>query len=204
MNGGVRVYSKPNLGTCFSAIIQADSLPISARNLQSKLQINSQNPNTSLQQRRVLIADDDPFNLELHVTIIRELGFNLIDTANDGEDLLKKFKSKPERYFDIIITDVAMPRMNGIEAAVKIREFEEAQRRGRNVKIGFITGHSNIKDKEICENHQIQAHFYLPKPINPLMLESFLDLKGSSPLLTKLRTSSASIRKKTLDIQFLL
>ena len=162
MEGGIRVYSKPDMGTCFSAIIQADSLPNTTRMAQSKLQASTRVPNFSLHQRRVLIADDDPYNLDLHVAIIKELGFDLIETASNGQELLNKFKVKPEKYYDIVVTDVAMPQIDGIQAALKIREFERTQKRRDNVKIGFITGHSNTRDKDRCEKDPILAHFYLP------------------------------------------
>ena len=121
------------------------------------------------------MADDDPYNLDLHIHILKELGFDTIETAADGQALLDKFKSKPEKYFEFVITDVSMPGMDGIEAGQKIREFEANQNRQHRVKIGFITGHSNTSDKQKCENEPISAFFYLPKPITLSVLEGFLD-----------------------------
>ena len=201
MNGGIRVYSKPGMGTCFSAIIQADSLPVPTKNPSCKLQSNPRIQLQNIPKRRVLIADDDPFNLDIHTTIMRELGFDLIETASDGQDLFYNFKTKPEGYYEIIITDVAMPRIDGIQAALKIREFEEAMNRRHSVRIGFITGHSNTYDKEKCEKHPILAHFYLSKPITHIMLESFLDPKSNLLLTPNMRSrvdsfSSANWKKR--------
>ena len=148
MGGDIRAYSKPNIGTCFSAIIQADSLPIPEQGLL-KMQHLSSNPDT-IPKRRMLIADDDPYNLDVHIHILRELGYDVIETAIDGQDFVDKFKSKPEGYFETVITDVSMPRMDGIRAAHSIREFELSLKRLYKVKIGFITGHSNQNDKDRC------------------------------------------------------
>ena len=56
----------------------------------------------------ILLVDDDPFNLEFHTQIIKSLGYEDIETAIDGKDLLEKFKKNPEGYFEIIITSKIM------------------------------------------------------------------------------------------------
>ena len=172
MSGGVQVYSKLGVGTCFTVIIRADYLPVPTRTV-AKPQVTANSP-IKRHQRRVLIADDDPYNLEVHSHILRGLGFDVIITATNGQLLVDLFKSKPERYFEYIITDVAMPRLDGIQAALKVREFEKAKNRTYPVKIGFITGHSNLRDKRSCEKEPIFGSFYLPKPINTSLLESFV------------------------------
>ena len=64
------------------------------------------------------------------------------------------------------------------------------------MRIGFITGHPNLKDKEQCESEPIKALFYLSKPIKSTMLESFLQYKAvtsdneDSPI-----TSSLALRR---------
>ena len=177
MSGGIRAYSKPGIGTCFSAIIQADSLPMPERGPLKTQPLSSSSDTKS--KRRMLIADDDPYNLDVHIHILRELGYDVIETAIDGQDLVDKFKSKPEGYFETVITDVSMPRMDGIRAAHSIREFESSLKRVHKVKIGFITGHSNQNDKDRCVQEPISALFYLPKPIKTSMLESFLSTHNS-------------------------
>ena len=181
MGGGIKVFSKPNIGTCFTAIIQADQVRIPRprpRDSPRKLQVNVNK--TTDTARRILIADDDPFNLEFHLQIIKEFGYTVIETAHDGQNLVELFMEKPEGYYETIVTDICMPRVDGIQAASMIREFEKNQNRTRRVKIGFITGHPNLRDKEQCEQKPIAALFYLSKPIKASMLEGFLKFKESS------------------------
>lgn len=198
MHGDIRVYSKPRVGTCFSAIIRADSLPAQTR---GSVHLSTVVKTTPSPQRRALIADDDPYNLEVHFHILKELGFDVIETATQGLSLVDKFKSKPEEYFEVVITDVSMPRADGVQAALMIREFESTHNRRVKVKIGFITGYSNPKDKSRCEKEPISAIFYFPKPIKRRMLESFLN--NESPLLPhrKRRGSSVSPRDLTCASQ---
>ena len=178
MGGDVKAYSVPNVGSCFVAIIQADCLP------SNRLMRFATSPRSPLLQRtvssnkqevrRILLVDDDPFNLEFHTQIIKSLGYNAIETAIDGQTLVEQFKKRPEGYFEAIITDIAMPNLDGIGAAKLVRKFEEDERRITRVKIGFITGHSNHTDKMICEKSPLNCLFYLSKPINAAILESFL------------------------------
>ena len=196
MNGGIRVYSKPRVGTCFSVLIQADSLPVQPRILTGPQTTPNEliSSPTFFASRRVLLADDDPYNLEFHAHIMKELGFEQVETAIDGQDLVNKFKMKPEGYFEVVITDVSMPQIDGIQAASKIREFESVQKRKRKVKIGFITGHSNPTDKGKCAKEPISSLFYLSKPIKSCMLEGFFDFKSSSS--PRLRKPSRPLKKE--------
>lgn len=184
MHGGIRVYSKPRMGTIFVAIIQANSIP-SAQALMPKLSLNATNPRRNKHERRILIADDDPYNIDFHVQIAKTLGYNTIETAVDGKMLVELFKASPEGYFEVIMTDICMPSINGIEAIQLIREFEQHQRRNQRVKVGIVTGHSNQKDQNICLKSPLNAIFYLSKPINASMLEGFVQpefLKITSPI----------------------
>ena len=207
MNGGIRVYSRTKIGTCFSVIIQANCLPPPARTLpKSQIQscCNMDATKSDLKyQKRVLIADDDPYNIDLLIYIMKELGYHEIETVTDGQELVDTFKSKPERYFEFILSDVFMPRIDGIQAALKIREFELSEKRSHRVKIGFITGHSNLNDKARCASDPISAIFYLPKPINASMLESFFceSKNAMSPLKTVNECEIFSPEKKYNIVQ---
>ena len=200
MNGGIRVYSKTKIGTCFTVIIQAESLPLQARSLSKPETLSTPTlPKSCFKSRkRVLLADDDPYNLDLHVHILNELGYSKIETVSDGQQMLDKFKSNPEKYFEFIISDVSMPRLDGVQAALEIREFELSEKRNHHVKIGFITGHSNLIDKARCEKDPISAIFYLPKPIKAIMLESFLcNSKNAAPQQKQIEREISIPKKKT-------
>ena len=83
---------------------------------------------------RVLVADDQPMVLEgLHSLLEPE--FEIVGEAQDGQALLAAAeRTKP----DIIVTDIAMPLLNGIEAARQIKKKDP------NVKIVFLTMHAEM------------------------------------------------------------
>lgn len=65
----------------------------------------------SLATRNVLVVDDEPMVLDLLIDIVEELGHR-VDTAANGEEALRKARA---RTYDMVISDVRMPRMNGID-----------------------------------------------------------------------------------------
>lgn len=172
MGGDIKVYSKLGVGTCFIVIVQADSVPLSVSPRCSTLPARDSTSRTS-RSRRILLADSDPYNVELLSQMLKGLGNYEIETVSDGEKLVSLFSSRPEGYFESIITDVRMPLVDGLEAAKMIRCYEKNEKRTRRVKIGFVAGDIVHQDKIISQSEPINAWFYLCKPVKMDILESF-------------------------------
>ena len=68
--------------------------------------------------KRILLADDDPFILDLYRTALEGYHYE-IETAMDGREALRAATSKP---YDLVIMDIVMPHMNGIESIQEIRK----------------------------------------------------------------------------------
>jgi len=71
-------------------------------------------------QYRLLIVDDVPLNLSVLKALLKKIGVNDIETAVDGEDAWEKIRTA-EKPYDLILTDIWMPKMNGRELVSKIR-----------------------------------------------------------------------------------
>ncbi|MBC7473659.1 MAG: response regulator [Candidatus Sericytochromatia bacterium] len=71
--------------------------------------------------KKILIAEDDIINVFLLERILRPLNFEVI-VAADGVEAISKFK---QFNFDLILMDIYMPNMNGIEASIIIREISK-------------------------------------------------------------------------------
>lgn len=102
--------------------------------------------------KKVLVAEDDSAVRELYVFLLNHCGYEVVQ-AVDGKDALDKFLKRP---CDLVITDMNMPRMDGMEL------IEELRRQNFDVYIIMITafGTSNTK-KEALERG---ANEYVPKP----------------------------------------
>ena len=68
----------------------------------------------------ILIADDVPLNLSVLKALLKKIGLNDVEAAVDGQDALEKLRTS-ERPFDLVLTDVWMPHMDGRELVAKIR-----------------------------------------------------------------------------------
>ena len=71
----------------------------------------------------ILIADDNEINLEITSEIVKEKGI-IVETAKDGLALFKKFISSKINYYDIIMTDINMPILDGYDVCDKIRNLD--------------------------------------------------------------------------------
>ncbi|XOV77796.1 MAG: response regulator [Aestuariibacter sp.] len=106
----------------------------------------------------VLIAEDNPVNSRLVQDILKFRGHNF-DIAVDGLEALEKVKQKE---FDLILMDVQMPNMDGLEATRLIRQYEHSENKAPVFIIG-LTAHALTGDRDVC----IEAGMndYLTKPI---------------------------------------
>ena len=109
---------------------------------------------------RILVADDDSVIASTLSQILRLSGYET-ETVNSGEEAVSMAaKRKP----DILITDVVMGGITGIEAAIRILEFIPA------CLIILISGQANTSDHlaSACrDGHQLEI---LPKPVHPRVL----------------------------------
>jgi signal transduction histidine kinase/ligand-binding sensor domain-containing protein/DNA-binding response OmpR family regulator len=104
---------------------------------------------------RILIAEDNPVNLKLAERVLTKLGYDPHKVMNGQEslDILEK------NYYDIILMDIQMPVMDGLEATKKIRE-----RNGAQPVIIAMTANAMQGDREICLKAGMDD--YISKPIN--------------------------------------
>ena len=72
-------------------------------------------------KRRILVVDDIKLNLMVISALLKRLGHKDITHVSDGDEALTLLKANPDRY-DLVLTDLQMPKMNGDELVRKIRE----------------------------------------------------------------------------------
>ncbi len=107
---------------------------------------------------RILVAEDNPVNRVIALTILRQEGHRPV-AAHDGRAALA---SLAQQTFDMILMDVQMPEMDGLETTRTIRENEK--RTGGHIPIVMLTAHAMKGDREVCLAAGADA--YLSKPID--------------------------------------
>lgn len=115
---------------------------------------------------RVLVVDDSPTALKMMAHIVTRLGHQ-VTTATNGEDALEHLTNET---YDIVIMDINMPRMNGLEASHKFREIER-KKRGQHQKIIALSG--DISTTLFTEVSNAGFDAFIPKPLTE---ERFLDV----------------------------
>ncbi len=106
---------------------------------------------------RILVAEDNPVNLYLAVTLLEDRGHSVV-VAFDGFDALDILERES---FDLILMDVQMPRMDGFQATAAIRAEERGS--GRHIPILALTAHAMKGDQERCLAAGMDG--YISKPI---------------------------------------
>ena len=103
---------------------------------------------------RILIVDDDTAHLAMLQTVLKSLGHS-IDTALDGKDAITGVEETP---YDLVLMDVRMANIGGMEALEKIRKLNPA------IPVIIMTAYSSV-DKAV-EAMKLGAYDYLTKPLN--------------------------------------
>lgn len=116
---------------------------------------------------KILLVEDDPNNRLVAESILHRLGIEVVSAKNGVEAV----DFQKDTHFDLILMDVQMPIMNGLEATRKIREFESKNE--KNIPIVGVTAHVGDNTKKGC--HDAGMNDFLPKPFTPHSLQEVLN-----------------------------
>ncbi|MCB6926805.1 response regulator [Enterocloster bolteae] len=119
--------------------------------------------------KRVLLVEDNEMNREIAGTLIEEMGVE-VEEACDGEEALERFKQVPEHYYNMILMDVQMPKMDGYESTRAIRALDRED--AASVPIIAMTANAFAEDVQNALHAGMTAHF--AKPIDASVLEQML------------------------------
>jgi PAS domain S-box-containing protein len=117
---------------------------------------------------RILLAEDNITNQQVAVGILKKLGLRADAVAN-GAEALKALETIP---YDLVLMDVQMPEMNGIDATRQIRD-PQSKVRDHRIPIIAMTANAMQGDREKCL--EAGMNDYVPKPISPQVLAKALD-----------------------------
>jgi len=154
---GIEVYlMKPvKQSALLEAIAHSLGRPAAAKSVP----LTRHSLNESRRKLRVLLAEDNAINQKLAARLLEKHG-HTVTVANDGAEAVAAVKGGE---FDVVLMDVQMPNMDGLEAAAAIRILERGT--GKHVPIVAMTAHAMKGDDTRCLEAGMDG--YISKPIQP-------------------------------------
>lgn len=166
MGGEVTVQSEVGKGATFLLDLPLPGVVIThVTNVPAR-------PTTTTNALRVLLAEDDPVNASMTSALLRRLGHK-VTVVGDGQSAVNA-AGKPD--IDLVLMDVHMPVLDGLEATRAIRDAEKGTK--RHVPIVALTANAMKGDDLRCLSAGMDA--YLPKPVTVTALKDLLIWFGSA------------------------
>ncbi len=131
--------------------------------------------------RKILVVDDDS-DLRMTVSSALSGGQYHVDQASDGEEAVTRVKAG---QYDLVLMDVNMPKMSGIDALKEIKEHDPS------IMVIILTAYSNIRDA--IEATRLGAFNYLEKPVRSDNLVYMIDQAFRSQNMVKSLSYSAPV-----------
>jgi PAS domain S-box-containing protein len=187
---GVAAYlSKPvKQSELLDAIVTALDLAPSDANRETIGRDGSQPPREPCRSRGlcVLLVEDNATNKMLAVTLLEKAG-HTVETACNGKEALAALSS---RCFDVVLMDVQMPEMDGLECTERIRERERAT--GAHIPIVAMTAHAMKGDRQRCLEAGMDG--YVAKPVQAEALYEALGQFAASHTHTGRDSTATALR----------
>ena len=165
MGGHIDVKSTTGKGSTFTVTLnlRIHEQPLSISNV-------NEDAFSQLMNQKILLVEDNEINLEIETEILQDLGF-IIETAVNGSIAVEKIKKAEPDEFALVLMDIQMPVMDGLEAARAIRRLDNPVL--ANIPIVALSANAFESDKRMSMESGMNAH--LTKPIDiPVLLETIV------------------------------
>lgn len=162
MHGKIEVRSEVGVGTTFTVTIPFEIAP------ESEV-ANNENENeeqVSLDNVKILLVEDNELNLDIAKYLLNDSGAQ-VTTVMNGDAAVREFQNTPVGTYDVILMDVMMPVMNGIEATQKIRAL--AREDAKTIPIIAMTANAFVEDVQAVKNAGMNDHLAKPLEMNKVI-----------------------------------
>ena len=156
MGGSITFESKLNIGTTYFIVIP---FPVDEEKREERI-VEAPAELSSLQGRKVLLAEDNELNMEIAEFLLENAGL-LVTKAYNGKEALERFEQSETDEFDAILMDVMMPVMDGYEATKAIRALNRKD--AKKIPILAMTANAFAEDRRKALIAGMNEH--LTKPL---------------------------------------
>ena len=165
MGGTISVNSEVGKGSEFIVELALEEVEIDNSLAQCKEQLSNEDFDSILKDKRVLLCEDNEMNSQIAVRVLEKKGM-IVDCAPDGQAGLEKFNNSDEGYYDVILMDVRMPVMDGLETTKFIRNLERMD--SKKVPIIAMSANTHKEDIEIALKAGMSMHIGKPFDVKEL------------------------------------
>lgn len=161
MNGSIQVDSILGEGTTFTVL-----LPFEIDHSDHTKPVEEEPENTDITGVHILIAEDNDLNLEIAEYLLTDAGATLTTTVN-GKQALDTFASSEPGTFDLILMDIMMPVMNGLDAVRAIRALDRED--AKTIPIFAMTANAFSEDAKKSLDAGMNEHVAKPLDADKLI-----------------------------------
>ena len=158
MGGTIAVESKKGVGTTFTV-----EIPMELTSSEKVEKTKKPAKRKSLKGIKVLLAEDNDLNAEL-ATILLEDSEMIVTHAADGQEVVDMFANHPAGTYDIILMDIMMPKMDGLQAAKAIRAMQAERPDAEEIPIIALSANAFAEDVQTSLDAGMNGH--ISKPLN--------------------------------------
>ncbi len=186
----IKPVGHSDLFDCMATILSNGSTPKQKKSIITRHTVREMQHNNI----RILLAEDNPTNQLVATGILKKLGFANVEIVSNGA---KAVKAIEESSHDLILMDIQMPEMDGIEATRQIRKIESRSGKKRTPIIA-MTAHAMKKDRDKCISAGMDDYVSKPIDANLLLeaLERWLPRKKTVSVSSVLE-SEQTLKQKT-------
>ena len=163
MDADIHLESAPGVGSTFSFTIRLEWVEDEEAEEQPHDRV------ADFSGKRVLVVEDNELNMEIAQALLEDCNMT-VECAYNGKEALQRMQEVPEDYYDLILMDIMMPVMDGLEAASEIRKLDRKDSR----TVPIIAMSANAFDEDVRRSLSSGMNGHLSKPVNVRKLKELL------------------------------
>ena len=157
---------------CTKPIFLSELKEVLTKPFRSEIEAKAEQSFVDFAGKKVLLVEDNELNQEIAKEILLEVGFE-VDIADDGCIAVEKIKHAKPGQYDVVLMDIQMPGMDGIEATKEIRKLDDFEL--ANIPIAAMTANAFDEDRKAA--FEAGMNGFVPKPVDvKLLIKTLSDI----------------------------